>query len=77
VEVEHGSDGARVLTLMELARRFRREQEELARRRNAGERTRYLETMYVLALDKRSAAVPTRPVPWGRFEPVLTEMNLE
>jgi hypothetical protein len=79
VEVEHGSDGARVLTLMELARRFRREQEELARRRKAGERTRYLETMYVLdlALDKRSAAIPTRPVPWGRFEPLLKEMNLE
>jgi hypothetical protein len=79
VEVEHGSDGARVLTLMELARRFRKEQAELARRREAGERTRYLETMYVLdlALDKRSAAVETKPVPWGRFEPLLKGMNLE
>src|SRR5262245_19738844 len=30
VQVEHGSDGARILTLMELARRFRSEQEQLA-----------------------------------------------
>jgi hypothetical protein len=79
VQVEHGADGARVLTLMELARRFRREQAELARRRKAGERTRYLETMYVLdlALDKRSAAIPTKVVPWGRFEALLKDMNLE
>jgi hypothetical protein len=79
VTVEHGTDGARVLTLRELARRFRREQTELARLRQAGERTRYIETMYVLdlALDRRSAAIPTKPIPWGRFEPVLKEMNLE
>jgi hypothetical protein len=79
VEVEHGTDGARVLTLMDLARRYRKEQAELDRRRKAGERTRYLETMYVLdlALDKRSAPVPTKPVPWGRFEALLKDMNLE
>jgi hypothetical protein len=35
--------------------------------------------MYLLdlALDKRSAPVPTKPVPWGRFEHLLKEMNLE
>jgi hypothetical protein len=79
VQVEHGTDGARVLTLRELAHRFRREQEELARLRQAGQRTRYVETMYLLdlALDKRAARVPTKPVPWGRFEAVLKEMNLE
>jgi hypothetical protein len=79
VQVEHGSDGARVLTLRELARRFHREQAELDRLRQAGQRTRYVETMYVLdlALDRRAAPVPTRSVPWGRFEPVLKEMNLE
>ena len=79
VQVEHGTDGARVLTLMELARRFEREQAELTRLRQAGQRTRYVETMYVLdlALDKRSAAIPTKPVPWGRFEQLLKEMNLE
>jgi hypothetical protein len=79
VQVEHGTDGARVLTLRELARRYRREQEELARLRREGHRTRYVETMYVLdlALDRRSAAIPTKPVAWGRFEAVLKVMNLE
>jgi uncharacterized small protein (DUF1192 family) len=79
IEVEHGSDGARVLTLMELARRFRREREEIARLKAAGQRTRFVETMYLLdlALDKRYAVVPMRNVPWGRFEAILKAMNLE
>lgn len=79
VRVEHGSDGCRVLTLMELAKRFRAEQGEMARRRKAGERTRHVETMYVLdlALDKRVAPVPVKPVPWGRFEHTLRTFNLE
>jgi hypothetical protein len=35
--------------------------------------------MYVLdlALDKRSAPIPLKKVPWGRFEDVLKQMNLE
>lgn len=79
VRVEHGSDGSRVLTLMELAKRYKSEQEAVARRRTAGERTKWVETMYILdlALDKRTAAIPTKPVPWGRFETVLKAMNLE
>jgi hypothetical protein len=79
VQVEHGSDGPRVLTLMELARRFQAEQKELARLRQAGQRTRYVETMYILdlPLDKRSAPMPTRQVPWGRFEEVLKLKDLE
>jgi hypothetical protein len=79
VQVEHGSDGARVLTLMELARRFREEQEKMAELRQAGERTTYVETMYILdlALDKRSAPIPLKSVPWGRFESVLKQKNLE
>jgi len=79
VTVEHGTDGARVLTLRELARRFRAEQNELERLRTEGKRTRYVETMYVLdlALDKRAAPIPTKPIPWGRFESVLKELNLE
>jgi hypothetical protein len=79
VLVEHGSDGARILTLMELAQRYRKEQEEIAALRQAGKRTRYVETMYVLdlALDRRAAGVPVRPVPWGRLEAVLQQMNLE
>jgi hypothetical protein len=79
VRVEHGSDGARVLTLMEMAHRFRSEQEKIAALRKAGQRTTHVETMYVLdlALDRRTARIPAKPVPWGRFERVLKEMNLE
>jgi hypothetical protein len=79
VRVEHGSDGARVLTLMEMAHRFRSEQEKIAALRAAGQRTTHVETMYVLdlALDRRTATIPAKPIPWGRFERVLKEMNLE
>ena len=79
VQVEHGTDGMRILTLMELARRYRREKLHLERLRNNGERTRYMETMYILdlALDRRTAPIPTRPVLWGRFEHELKELNLE
>jgi len=79
VQVEHGSDGARILTLMELARRFRAEQAKIASLRQVGKRTRYVETMYILdlALDKRSAEIVVRPVSWGRFEDVLKQLNLE
>jgi len=79
VQVEHGSDGARVLTLMEMARRFRAEQEKIASLRAKGKRTTHMETMYVLdlALDRRTGKVPVKPVPWGRFERVLRQMNLE
>ncbi len=78
VRVERGSEGARILTLMELARRFRGEQAKIASLRQAGQRTRYVETMYILdlALDKRSAVIPVKDVPWGRFEDVLKQMNL-
>lgn len=79
IQVEHGSDGARILTLMDLARRFRAEQKHLTELRAAGKRTRYVETMYILdlALDQRAAAMPVKDVPWGRFESVLKQLNLE
>jgi hypothetical protein len=79
IQIEHGTDGARILTLMEMARRFRTEQKQLADLRRAGKRTQYVETMYVLdlTLDKRSAPVPVKKVPWGRFEEILKQMNLE
>ncbi len=79
LQVEHNSDGARILTLMELAKRFRSEQKELARLRQAGQRTRYVETMYILdlPLDRRAAAMAVRKINWGRFEEVLKLKNLE
>jgi len=74
--VEHGADGARVLTLMELAKRYRRESAMLEQLRQKGQRTRYHETMYVLdlALDQRAAAIATKPIPWDRFSEVLEEV---
>jgi hypothetical protein len=79
VQVEHGTTGMRILTLMELARRFRQEQDKLAALRRDGKRTLYEETIYILdlALDERTAAVPLKSVPWGRFEDVLKQLNLE
>jgi hypothetical protein len=79
IEVEHNSDGARILTLMELSRRHRKEQAELARLRGEGKRTRHVETMYTLdlALDRRSAVIPTKKVAWGRFEHLLQVLNLD
>lgn len=79
IRVEHGGDGARILTLMEMARRFRMEREKIAELRHLGKRTRHVETMFLLdlALDKRSAPIPTRTVPWGRYENVLKQMDLE
>jgi hypothetical protein len=78
-KVEHGSDGARVLTLLEMARRFHSEQEQIAQMRKAGHRTNWIETMYILdlPLDKGSAPLPVKEVPWGRYEEVLKQMNLE
>jgi hypothetical protein len=79
IQVEHGSDGARVLTLRELAHRHAAETTEIARLRKEGKRTRYVETMYVLdlALDKRTVEIPTMPVPWGRFEHTLKALELQ
>jgi hypothetical protein len=79
IAVEHGSDGTRVLTLMELARRFKSERETIAKLQEQGKRTRFFETMYILdlALDKRITPLPTKKVPWGRFEDILRRLNLE
>lgn len=79
VQVEHGSDGARILTLREMALRFKLEQEKIVQLKKEGKRTRFVETMYILdlSLDKRYAAVPMQAVPWGRYENLLKEMDLE
>ncbi len=79
IEVEHGGDGARILTLMLMARRFGKEQEKIASLRKQGKRTLHIETMYLLdlALDKRVLPIPTRKVPWGRFGKVLADMGLD
>lgn len=76
--VEHGSDGPRILSLMEMARRFRDEQANIRSLRAAGKPTAFAETMYVLdlSLDQRCAALPIKPVPWNRYADVLKDLNL-
>lgn len=79
VKVEHGSDGVRILTLMELAKQFRSEQEKITALRKAGQGTMHQETSYILdlALDKRTTDLPVKAVPWTRFEDVLKQLNLD
>ena len=45
IRVEHGNDGARVLTLIRLARRFRAETAAMEQIRKEGKRTRFVETI--------------------------------
>jgi hypothetical protein len=79
VHVEHGSDGCRLLTLMALAQRYRAEHQTLTELRAAGKRTLFAETMYTLdlAIDHRASPLPTKPIPWGRYEGVLKQLGLE
>lgn len=79
VAAEHGGDGVRLLTLMQLAKRYEAEMAMIARRKAAGQRTRHLETMFFLdlALDRRSAPIPLKSIPWTRYATVLKEMGLE
>jgi hypothetical protein len=78
LRVEHGSDGARVLTLWHMAREFEKQKAELGRLREGGHRTTYVETMYLLdlGLDTEEAPVRTKSVPWDRFAPTLRQLGL-
>jgi hypothetical protein len=69
VSVEHSSDAARVLTLMNMARRYKQELAELDRLRREGKPTTYAETMYVLdlALDTQCGPIPTKSIRWDRY----------
>jgi hypothetical protein len=78
LHVEHGSDGARILTLWLMAREFERQMSEVNRLREAGKPSTFVETMYVLdlALDTEEVALPTKPVPWRRYAGTLKELGL-
>ena len=79
LHVEHGSDGARILSLMKMAETFRDEQERIAQLRADGKRTTFMETMYVLdlALDQRCADLPVKSVPWDRYESLFHAPQLK
>jgi len=78
VEVEHGSDGARVLTLWHMAREYERQRNEVEQLQAAGKPTTFVETMYYLdlGLDIDEVDIPTKPVPWERFASTLKALKL-
>ncbi len=78
LRVEHGNDGARILTLWHMAQEFDRQLAEIHRLKQAGKPSTFVETMYVLdlGLDLEETALPTKPVPWGRFQAILKELKL-
>src|SRR5207248_11746514 len=78
IQVEHASHGERILTLMAMAAEFDRQGVHVAQRRAAGRRTNYEETMYLLdlALDTQAVDLPSKPVPWDRFETTLKQLGI-
>jgi len=78
VQVEHGSDGARVLTLWHTAHEFERQHEKVRKLKGEGKSSRFVETMYILdlGLDVEEVPLHTKDVPWQRFEGVLKGLGL-
>ena len=87
--VHHGSDAAKILTLMEVYRKFGIQQQTLAKARRKGRSTQYLEEMWLLDLSLSTSFVeptsdeveegslkPFRLPPWDRFEPTLKLLGL-
>jgi hypothetical protein len=73
IHVEHRSHGERILTLMRMAAEFDRQHAQVQKRRAENRRSSYEETMYILdlGLDTRTVDLPTRAVPWERFQTIL------
>ena len=88
IKVHHGSDAAKILTLMEVYRKFTKQQKSLAQAREEGRSTQYLEEMWLLDLSLSTDFVeptteevesgllkPFRLPPWERFAPTLKAMG--
>jgi hypothetical protein len=78
MQVEHGSDGARLITLWLMAHEFERQIAEVTRLKQAGKRSTFVETMYLLdlGLDMEELPLPTKSVPWGRYSTTLKQLGL-
>lgn len=87
--VHHGSDAAKILTLMEVSRKFANQERTLANARAEGRSTQYLEEMWLLDLCLSTAVIeptekevaagtlkPYRLPPWDRFAPTLKVLGL-
>jgi hypothetical protein len=79
IEVEHASHGERILTLMGMAAEYDRQAAAIADRRASGRRSNFEETMYILdlGLDTRCAHLPSKPVPWDRFDSTLRQLGVQ
>ena len=79
IEVEHASHGERILTLMNMAAEFERQEAAISSRRKAGRRANFEETMYILdlGLDTQCALLPSKSVPWERFESTLEKLEIK
>ncbi len=78
MHVEHGSDGARILTLWHMAGEFDRQLAEVKRYKDTGKPSTFVETMYLLdlGLDLAEVPLPTKPVPWARFAEIFKQLKL-
>lgn len=87
--VHHGSDAAKILTLMEVCRKFDEQRERLAFARARSCSTQYLEEMWMLDLCLPTDVIeptdhevitgalkPYRPAPWNRFTSTLDALEL-
>ncbi|HEY4260463.1 MAG TPA: hypothetical protein VGM98_09890, partial [Schlesneria sp.] len=87
--VHHGSDAAKILTLMEVHRKFKVQEQRLAKARAEGRSTQYLEEMWLLDLclstdmleptgEEVAAGTlkPFRVAPWDRFAATLHQLGL-
>jgi hypothetical protein len=79
IHVEHATHGERILTLMAVAKEFERQAADVAARRVARRKSNYEETMYILdlSLDTGTADLPSKPVPWERFDGTLEKLGIE
>lgn len=88
--VHHGSDAAKILTLLEVHHKFAQQEQRLAQARAEGRSTQYLEEMWMLDLclateimeptaEEVTAGTlkPFRHAPWDRFAPALKLLGLE
>ncbi len=64
---------------MNMAAEYERQEEAIRNRRAAGRRANFEETMYVLdlGLDTKCADLPSKSVPWKRFESTLQKLEIK
>ncbi len=90
LQVLYGSDGAKILTTMEIERKFRAQCERFVKARSEGRTTRHLEEMWVINLGLNTQVEdplpelvesgvqrPWRNVPWERYAAELSALGYQ